>query len=195
MGIAYTRVAASFGVLARSPIVMKYFSFPAELPSQVAGAARQAGRQASHTGRLFRQLVQRALDSVQEVLHAEVQNGHARLVIDFLADKALPAARALLLERMTARLLLRLGLRGAFLTNVAGWVLPFVLEKMFQVARSSGLLAKIEANPTVANTLGRIDELRQAAARVIFPDGETGAVVLTEEEAKALPAEPNGTEA
>jgi hypothetical protein len=169
---------------------MKYFPFPTDLPSQVAGAARQAGRHASQTGRLFRQLVQRALDSVQEVLHAEVQNGHARLVIDFLADKALPAAKALLLERMTARLLLRLGLRGAFLSNVAGWVLPFVLEKMFQVARTSGLLAKLEANPTVANTLGRLDELRQAAARVIFPDGDTGAVVLTEEEEKKQPITP-----
>jgi hypothetical protein len=108
------------------------------------------------------------------------------LVVDFLTDKALPTARALLLERMTAQLLLRLGLRGAFMSNVAGWVLPFVLEKLFQVARTSGLLAKLEANPTVADTLGRLDELRQAAARLIFPDGETGAVVITDEEAKEL---------
>lgn len=165
---------------------MKSFSFPAGLPGQVAGAARQAGRRAGQTGRLFRQLVQRALDSVQDVLRTEVENGHARLVIDFLTDKALPAARVLLLERMTARLLLRLGLRGAFMTNVAGWVLPFVLEKLFHVARTSGLLAKIEANPTVADTLARVDELRQAAARLIFPDGETGAVALTKEEEKSL---------
>ena len=164
---------------------MKHFPFPTGLPSQVASAARQAGRRAGQTGRLFRQLVQRALDSVQDVLRAEVENGHARLVIDFLTDKALPAARVLLLERMTARLLLRLGLRGAFMSNVAGWVLPFVLEKLFQVARTSGLLAKIEANPTVADTLARVDELRQAAARLIFPDGETGAVVLEDDEAKA----------
>ncbi|MGI4865280.1 MAG: hypothetical protein ACRYFZ_15270 [Janthinobacterium lividum] len=165
---------------------MKYFPFPAGLPGHVAGAARQASRRAGQTGRLFRQLVQRALDSVQDVLRAEIENGHARLVIDFLTDKALPAARVLLLERMTARLLLRLGLRGAFMSNVAGWVLPFVLEKLFQVARTSGLLAKIEANPTVADTLARVDELRQAAARLIFPDGETGAVVLTDEETKEL---------
>lgn len=165
---------------------MKHFSFPAGLPSQVAGAARQAGRRAGQAGRFFRHLVQRALDSVQEVLQAEIRNGHARLVIDFLTDKALPAARVLLLERMTARLLLRLGLRGAFMSNVAGWVLPFVLEKLFQAARTSGLLAKLEASPTVADTLARVDELRQAAARLIFPDGETGAVVLTDEEAKTL---------
>ena len=165
---------------------MKYFPFPAGLPSQVASAARQAGQRAGHTGRLFRQLVQRALDAVQDVLRAEIQNGHARLVIDFLTDKALPAARVLLLERMTARLLLRLGLRGAFLTNVAGWVLPFVLEKLFQAARASGLLARLEANPTVADALTRLDELRQAAARLLFPDGDTGAVVLTDEEAQEL---------
>lgn len=168
---------------------MKYFPFSTGLPGQVAGAARQAGRRAGQTGRLFRQVAQRALDAVQDVLRTEVQNGHARLVVDFLADKALPAARALLLERMTARLLLRLGLRGAFMTNVAGWILPFVLEKLLQAARSSGLLAKLEANPTVADTLARVDELRQAAARLIFPDGDTGAIVLTDEEAQLL-AEP-----
>jgi hypothetical protein len=165
---------------------MKYFPFPAGLPGQVASAARQAGQRAGHTGRLFRQLVQRALDAVQDVLRAEIQNGHARLVVDFLTDKALPAARVLLLERMTARLLLRLGLRGAFMSNVVGWVLPFVLEKLFQAARTSGLLAKIEANPTVADTLARVEELRHAAARLIFPDGDTGAVVLTDEEAQEL---------
>jgi hypothetical protein len=161
---------------------MKYFRFSAKLPTQVAKAAHQAGQ----SGRLFRQLIHRALDAVQEVLHAEVQNGHARLVIDFLTDKALPAARVLLIERMTARLLLRLGLRGALMSNVAGWVLPFVLEKLFQVVRTSGLLAKLEANPAVADTLARVHELRQATARLLFPDGDTGASVLTEEEATAL---------
>lgn len=167
---------------------MNYFPFPTGLPSQVAGAARQAGRRAGQTGRLFRQLVQRALDSVQDVLRTEIQNGHARLVIDFLTDKALPAARVLLLERMTARLLLRLGLRGAFMSNVAGWVLPFVLEKLFQAARNSGLLAKLEANPTVADTLARVDELRQAAARLIFPDGETSATLVLDAEEQAATA-------
>ncbi len=162
---------------------MKHFSFPGKLPGQVVGAARQASQRAGQTGLLFRQVVQRAFDAVQEVLQAEIRNGHARLVVDFLTDKALPAARVLLLERMTARLLLRLGLRGALMSNVAGWVLPFVLEKLFQVARSSGLLAKLEANPTVADTLARVEELRQITARLLFPDGGTGATVLTDEEA------------
>ena len=158
---------------------MKSFSFPGKLPGQVASATRQASQRAGQ----FRQVVQRALDTVQEVLQAEVRNGHARLVIDFLTDKALPAARVLLLERMTARLLLRFGLRGALMSNVAGWVLPFVLEKLFQVARSNGLLAKLEANPTVADTLARVEEVRQATARLLFPDGETSATVLSNEEA------------
>lgn len=169
---------------------MKYFPLPPNLPAQVLRAARQTGLRAWQTGQLFRQLAQRTLDSVQEVLRAEVQNGHARLVADFLADKALPAARALLLERMAARLLLRLGLRGALMTNVAGWVLPFVLEKLFQAARASGLLARLEANPTVADSLARLEELRQAAARLLFPDGETEARVLTDEEAAALLEQP-----
>jgi hypothetical protein len=169
---------------------MKYFSLPAQLPRQVLNAARQTGLRAWQTGRLFRQVAQRALDSVQEVLRAEIQNGHARLVADFLADKALPAAKALLLERMTARLLLRIGLRGAFVTNVAGWVLPFILEKLLQAARASGLFARLEANPTVTDALARLDELRQAASRLIFPDGATEARVLTDEEAAELLSKP-----
>lgn len=151
-----------------------------QLPTQVADAVRQTGQRAGQTGRWFGRLALRALDAVQEVLRAEVESGHVRLVADFLADKALPAAKALLLERMTARLLLRLGLRGTLLTNVAGWVLPFVLEKLFLAARASGLLARLEANPTVAEGLLRLDELRQRAARLIFPDGETSAEVLAE---------------
>ncbi len=165
---------------------MKYFSLPANLPGQVLAAARHTGLRAWQTGRLFRQVAQRTLDSVQDVLRAEVQSGHARLVADFLADKALPAARAILLERMAARLLLRIGLRGAFMTNIAGWVLPFVLEKLFQAARASGLLARLEANPTVTDALARLDDLRQAAARLLFPDGETEARVLTDAEAAEL---------
>ena len=165
---------------------MRYFSLPTNLPAQVLGAARFTGQQAWATGRLLRQLTQRALDAVQEVLRAEIQHGHARLVADFLADKALPAARALLLERMAARLLLRLGLRGVFMSSLAGWVLPFVLEKLLQAARTSGLLARLGANPSVGEALGRLDELRQAAGRLLFPDGETEARELTDEEAAVL---------
>ncbi|RZL07596.1 MAG: hypothetical protein EOO62_16820, partial [Hymenobacter sp.] len=69
---------------------MKYFSLPDNLPSQVLAAARQTGLRAWQTGRLFRQVAQRTLDAVQEVLRAEIQSGLARLVADFLADKALP---------------------------------------------------------------------------------------------------------
>ncbi|KAJ8604041.1 hypothetical protein MRB53_041967 [Persea americana] len=157
-----------------------------QLPPQVLAAVRHTGQRASQTGRWFGSLALRGLNAVQEVLRAEVESGHARLVADFLADRALPAAKALLLERMTARLLLRLGLRGALLTNVAGWVLPFVLEKLLQAAQASGLLARLEANPTIAEALLHLDELRQRAARLIFPDGDTGAEVLAE--AAATPA-------
>lgn len=153
------------------------------LPLPVAQAMHHTGQRASQTGRWVGRLALRALDSVQDVLRAEIEKGHVRLVADFLADKGLPAAKALLLERMTARLLLRLGLRGTLLTNVAGWVLPFVLEKLFQAARASGLLARLEANPTVAEALLRLEELRQRAARLIFPDGDTGAELVTTEPA------------
>jgi hypothetical protein len=52
------------------------------------------------------------------------------------------------------------------------------------------LLARLEANPTVADALSRLDELRQAASRLIFPDGATEARVLTDEEAAALLEKP-----
>ena len=163
------------------------------LPLPVAQAMHQTGQRASQTGRWFGRHALRALDAVQEVLRAEIEKGHVRLVADFLADKGLPAAKALLLERMTARLLLRLGLRGTLLTNVAGWVLPFVLEKLFQAAKASGLLARLEANPTVAEALLRLEELRQRAARLIFPDGDTGAEVVATDPADASKALPQSS--
>ena len=179
-------------LLAGSALAPSFFMKIFQLPPQVLGAVRHTGQRASQTGRWVSHLALRTLDAVQEVLRAEVERGHVRLVADFLADKALPAAKALLLERMTARLLLRLGLRGTLLTNVAGWVLPFVLEKLVQAARASGLLARLEANPTVAEGLLRLDELRQRAARLIFPDGETGAEVLAAEADSApAPAAPS----
>ena len=112
---------------------------PRFLPT-LAGAARLTGLAAWQTGRLFRQLAARALDSVQDVLRTEVEKGNLKLVADFLADKALPAARVILLERMTVRLLVRLGLRGALASNVVGWVLPFVIEKLIAVGPEKRLV-------------------------------------------------------
>ena len=161
-----------------------------KLPAPISQAMHHTGQRATQTGRWVSRLALRALDSIQEVLRAEIENGHVRLVADFLSDKALPAAKALLLERMTARLLLRLGLRGTLLTSVAGWILPFVLEKLFQVAKSSGLLAKLEANPTVTEGLLRLDELRQRVARALYPDGDTSAEELPAVVAATPGAEP-----
>lgn len=147
------------------------------------GAVRAAGLAAWQTGHLFRKTARTALDSVQDVLRAEVQRGNAQLVADFLTDKALPAARALLLERMAARVLLRLGLRGALATNVVGWVLPFVLERVVKAGIRTGLFDKIAANPTVADTLARLDELKQAAWKLLSPDAGSGAEVLADDAA------------
>ena len=145
---------------------------PHFLPSLtgLAGAARLTGLAAWQTGRRFRQLAARALDSVQDVLRAEVEKGNLKLVADFLADKALPAARVLLIEQMTVRLLLRLGLRGALASNIVGWVLPFVLEKLIVVGNKSGLFDKLKANPTVSEALGKLDELRSATWKMLVPD-------------------------
>ena len=158
---------------------------PRFLPSLtgLAGAARLTGLAAWKTGRLFRQLAARALDAVQDVLRAEVEKGNLKLVTDFLADKALPAARVLLLERMTARLLLRLGLRGALASNVVGWVLPFVLEKLVAVGTKSGLFDKLMANPTVSDALDKLDDLRSATWKMLVPDPGSGAEVVDDDAA------------
>jgi len=145
------------------------------------GAARFTGLAAWQTGRLFRQLAARALDAVQDVLRAEVEKGNLRLVADFLADKALPAARVLLLEQMTVRLLLRLGLRGALASNVVGWVLPFVVEKLIAVGNKTGLFDKLKANATVSESLGKLDELRRATWKMLVPDPGSGAEVLADD--------------
>ncbi|GAB3649053.1 hypothetical protein GCM10027594_24430 [Hymenobacter agri] len=118
---------------------------------------------------------------MQDVLRAEVEKGNLKLVADFLADKALPAARVLLLERMTARILLRLGLRGALASNVVGWVLPFVLEKLIAVGHKSGLFEKLKANATVSEALNKLDELRSATWKMLVPDPGSGAEVIEDE--------------
>ena len=149
----------------------------------LAGAARLTGLAAWQTGRLFRQLAARALDSVQDVLRAEVEKGNLKLVADFLADKALPAARVLLIEQMTVRLLLRLGLRGVLASNVVGWVLPFVLEKLVVAGNKSGLFDKLKANPTVSDALDKLDELRSATWKMLVPDPGSSAKLVDDEAA------------
>ena len=162
---------------------------PRFLPG-LLGAARFTGLAAWQTGRLFRQLAARALDSVQDVLRAEIEKGNLRLVADFLADKALPAARTLLLEQMTVRLLVRLGLRGALASNVVGWVLPFVVEKLIAVGNKSGLFDKLKANATVGESLNKLEELRRATWKLLVPDPGTGAEVLTDAEEATAPRLP-----
>jgi hypothetical protein len=144
-------------------------------------AARVTGLRAWQTGRLFQRTVRTALDSVQEVLRAEVQKGNGQLVVDFLTNKALPAARALLLERMASRLLLRLGLRGVLASSVVGWVLPFVVEHLIKVGHRTGLFEKIRTNATISDTLHRLEELRQATWKALVPDHGTGAELLPDD--------------
>ncbi|MDF7811762.1 hypothetical protein [Hymenobacter sp. YC55] len=152
------------------------------LPQLFRTAGQLTGMAAWQTGRLFRKAAASALESIQEVLRAEVKKGNAKLVADFLTDKALPAARALLLERMTARLLVRLGLRGALASNVIGWILPFVLEQMVKVGQRTGLFDKLRANPTVQDSLLRLEELKEAVWKRLVPDHGTGAQVLEDDD-------------
>ncbi|SFP92772.1 hypothetical protein [Hymenobacter arizonensis] len=154
---------------------------PQFIPALV-GAARFTGLAAWQTGRLFRQLAARALDSVQDVLRAEVEKGNLKLVADFLADKALPAARIILVERMTVALLVRLGLRGALASNVVGWVMPFVVEKLIMVGNQTGLFDKIKANATVGEALAKLDELRSATWKILVPDPGSSVEILDDEQ-------------
>ncbi|MBC6989810.1 hypothetical protein [Hymenobacter sp. BT491] len=149
--------------------------------SPLFSAARATGLRAWQTGLLFQKAARTALDSIQEVLRAEVAKGNVQLVTDFLSDKALPAAKALLLERMAARLLLRIGLRGALATNVVGWVLPFVLEKMVRVGVKTGFFEKVKSNPSVSEALHRLDELKRAAWKTIAPDAGSGVEFLDDD--------------
>ncbi|UYZ63970.1 hypothetical protein [Hymenobacter weizhouensis] len=151
------------------------------LPHFLRTASQLTGLAAWQTGRLFRKAARSALESIQEVLRAEVQKGNGQLVRDFLTNTALPAARKLLLERMAARLLVRLGLRGALASSVVGWVLPVVLEQLLSVAQKTGALDKIKAAAPVQDTLARLDELKRAAWRRLAPDHGTGAEVLPDD--------------
>lgn len=157
------------------------------IPPVARAAARLTGLAAWQTGRLFHRTAARALDAVQDVLRAEVEKGNLRLVADFLADKALPAARVLLLEQMSVRLLAQLGLRGVLASNVIGWVLPFVLEGMFRAARKTGLLDKLRGNATVSETLARLDTLRHATWKLLVPDPGSSAELVEDEGDEARP--------
>lgn len=151
---------------------------PRFIPALV-DAARFTGLAAWQTGRLFRQLAARALDSVQDVLRAEVEKGNLKLVADFLTDKALPAARTLLIKQMTGRLLLRLGLRGVLASNLVGWILPLVLEKLITTGANTELFAKLKANATVSESLDKLEELRRATWKMLVPDPGTNAEEVT----------------
>ncbi|SHL88397.1 hypothetical protein [Hymenobacter psychrotolerans] len=152
------------------------------LPHFLRTAGQLTGMAAWQTGRLFRKAAASALEAIQEVLRAEVQKGNKQLVVDFLTNKALPAARALLLERMAARLLVRIGLRGALASSVVGWILPFVLEQMVRVGQKTGLFEKIRSHSTVQDSLQRLDELKQAVWKRLVPDHGTGAELLDDDE-------------
>ncbi|MBC8084033.1 MAG: hypothetical protein H7Z21_12550 [Hymenobacter sp.] len=157
------------------------------LPHFIRTAGQLTGMAAWQTGRLFRKAAASALDAIQDVLRAEVRKGNARLVADFLTNKALPAARALLLERMAARLLVRLGLRGVLASSVIGWILPLVLEQMVSVGERTGLFDKLRANSTVHEGLTRLEELRQAVWKRLAPDAGTSAEVLPDDAAPGPP--------
>jgi len=141
-------------------------------------AVKATGLAAWQTGQLFRRAVAAALTAVHDVLRAEIQKGNAQVVSDFLTNKALPTARALLLERMAARVLVRLGLRGALASNVVGWVLPLVLEQLVRAGHKTGFFDKIKANTTVQDTLTRLEELKQATWKRLVPDAGSGAELL-----------------
>ncbi|KAA9325895.1 hypothetical protein F0P96_19210 [Hymenobacter busanensis] len=154
---------------------------PAFLPA-LFNSARGLGLRAWQTGPLFRKAFLTAVESVQEVLRAEVQKGNAKVVADFLTDKAAPAVKALLLERMSVRLLARLGLRGALASNVAGWILPFVVEKLVRAALRTEAAAKLQTHPTVTNVRRTLDELHHKLRRTVAPDYGSGAAVLDDED-------------
>ncbi|AII53659.1 hypothetical protein [Hymenobacter sp. APR13] len=151
------------------------------LPHFLRTAGQLTGMAAWQTGRLFRKAASSALDSIQEVLRAELKKGNQQLVVDFLTNKALPAARALLLERMAARLLVRIGLRGALASSVVGWVLPFVLEQMVKVGQKTGLFDKIRSHGSVQDTLHRLDELKEAVWKRLSPDHGSGVELLDDD--------------
>ncbi|WBO86231.1 hypothetical protein [Hymenobacter yonginensis] len=151
------------------------------LPHFLRTAGLLTGMAAWQTGRLFRKAAASALDSIQEVLRAELKKGNQQLAADFLTNKALPAARALLLERMAARLLVRIGLRGALASSVVGWILPVVLEQMVKVGQKTGLFDKIRSHGTVQDTLHRLDELKEAVWKRLSPDHGSSVELLDDD--------------
>jgi hypothetical protein len=162
--------------------------------SPLLNSAQNLGLRAWQTGPLFRKAFNTAVESVQEVLRAEVQKGNAKAVADFLTDKAAPAVKALLLERMSVRLLARLGLRGALASNVVGWILPFVVERLIRVALQTEIATRLQQHPTVTNVRHTLDELKHRVRRTVAPDFGSGAELVSSQTLftkPLLPEQPN----
>jgi hypothetical protein len=100
----------------------------------------------------------------------------------FLLDKAAPAVKAMLFDRMTAKLLVRLlakvGLRGALASNIAGWILPVVVSRIIKLVLQTEAAERLQKHPTVTNVRQTLDELKNRLRRAVAPDFGSGAEIF-----------------
>ncbi|RNI30535.1 hypothetical protein [Rufibacter latericius] len=85
--------------------------------------------------------IQVTRDTVEQWIQKELESGNAQHVLLVLKGQVQEKAPKLLLNKLKdmllVRLMLHLGIRGALATNVVGLLLPFVLKRVYDLARQN----------------------------------------------------------
>ncbi len=85
--------------------------------------------------------VQVARETVEGWLQRELDRGNAQQVLQVLKGQITDKAPQLLFDKLKdmllLKLMLRLGIKGALATNIATLLLPFVLKRVYDLARQN----------------------------------------------------------
>ena len=115
------------------------------------------------------QAVQVTRETVEQWVQKEMENGNAQQVLLVLKghvqEKGPKLLMAKLQDMLLVRLMLHLGIRGALATNIATLILPFVLKRVYDLARQNPKMQAwwreqewSQRLPTLAKIRSRIKE-------------------------------------
>lgn len=103
--------------------------------------AAQVLHKAGLTVRQIPRAIQIARETAEQVLRKELEDGNTQHVISVLKGHIQEKGPKLLFDKLKdlllLRLMLHLGIRSALATNIAALVLPFVLKRVFELARKN----------------------------------------------------------
>ncbi|WP_210464765.1 MULTISPECIES: hypothetical protein [Rufibacter] len=119
------------------------------------------------------QAIQVTRETVEQWLQKEMESGNAQQVLEVLKGHVQEKGPKLLFDKLKdmllVRLMLHLGIKSAMATNIATLILPFVLKRIFDLARQNPKMQAWwreqewrEQMPTISQIKSRIKELGQS---------------------------------